>query len=155
MIQVRVRILDFSRQAVLERRPVALRPFLAKQIGLLARTLPESITVELSGADEECAVNADPTRLQQVVMNLAVNARDAWTTNWRGWKRWGWPAGCSSRRRSGSWRLCWRKRCAESDIPRLSRHGYRAPSRRCQRPLAGASRSASRCCSRMARGRTP
>ena len=77
MIQVRVRILDFSRQAVLERRPVALRPFLAKQIGLLARTLPESITVELSGADEECAVNADPTRLQQVVMNLAVNARDA------------------------------------------------------------------------------
>ncbi len=70
-------ILDFSRQAVLERRPVALRPFLAEQIALLARILPESIALELAGAGDDCAVSADPTRLQQVVMNLAVNARDA------------------------------------------------------------------------------
>ncbi len=70
-------ILDFGRQAVLERRPVALRPFLAEQIALLARTLPESIALELAGADDDCTVSADPTRLQQVVLNLALNARDA------------------------------------------------------------------------------
>ncbi|MCX6029381.1 MAG: PAS domain S-box protein, partial [Chloroflexi bacterium] len=70
-------ILDFSRHAVLERRPVALRPFLAEQIALLARTLPENIALELAGADDDCTVSADPSRLQQAVMNLAVNARDA------------------------------------------------------------------------------
>ena len=70
-------ILDFSRQAVLERRPVALRPFLTEQVALLARTLPESIALEWADAEDDCTVSVDPTRLQQVVMNLAVNARDA------------------------------------------------------------------------------
>ena len=44
---------------------------------LLARTLPESIQIDLSLGSGEYLVNADPTRLQQVIMNLAINARDA------------------------------------------------------------------------------
>ncbi|MGB3061411.1 MAG: PAS domain S-box protein, partial [Anaerolineae bacterium] len=70
-------LLDFSRRAVLERRPLDLGPLLKEQVKLLARTLPESIEVTLVCEPGEYVVLADPTRLQQMLMNLAVNARDA------------------------------------------------------------------------------
>jgi two-component system, cell cycle sensor histidine kinase and response regulator CckA len=70
-------VLDFSRRAVLERRPLRLGPFVAEQVELLARTLPESVTVSFADEDVDYTVSADPTRLQQVIVNLALNARDA------------------------------------------------------------------------------
>ena len=70
-------ILDFSRRAVLERRPMDLVTFLKEQVRLLERTLPESIKIDLTYGMGEHMVNADPTRMQQVIMNLALNARDA------------------------------------------------------------------------------
>ena len=70
-------ILDFSRRAVLERRPMDLVTFLKEQVRLLERTLPESIKINLTYGMGEHMVNADPTRMQQVIMNLALNARDA------------------------------------------------------------------------------
>jgi len=70
-------ILDFSRRAVLERRPMDLVTFLKEQVRLLERTLPESIKIDLMYGMGEHMVNADPTRMQQVIMNLALNARDA------------------------------------------------------------------------------
>jgi two-component system cell cycle sensor histidine kinase/response regulator CckA len=70
-------ILDFSRRAVLERRPLDLGPLLQEQVKLLERTLPETIAVNLACEPGEHVVLADPTRLQQMLMNLAVNARDA------------------------------------------------------------------------------
>ncbi len=70
-------LLDFSRRAVLERRPLDLGPLLKEQVELLARTLPETIQVTLACEPGEYVVLADPTRLQQMLMNLAVNARDA------------------------------------------------------------------------------
>ncbi len=94
-------ILDFSRQSVLERQALDLLPLLKEQVKLLERTLPENIEIELDygpalggaeGPDEASAllldstlfiVNADPTRIQQVFMNLAVNARDAMSTGGR------------------------------------------------------------------------
>jgi PAS domain S-box-containing protein len=70
-------ILDFSRRAVMERQPLDLVPFLKEQVKLLERTIPENVSINLSHGGEEYAVMADPTRLQQAVMNLALNARDA------------------------------------------------------------------------------
>ncbi|MCP4535767.1 MAG: PAS domain S-box protein, partial [Chloroflexi bacterium] len=70
-------ILDFSRRSVLERYPFDLLPFLKEQVHLLDRTLPESIIIKLDYGPDEYTVNADPTRMQQMVTNLAVNARDA------------------------------------------------------------------------------
>ena len=70
-------ILDFSRRAILERRPMDLIPFLKDIVKLLARTVPENIDIDLTHEDDMIIVNADPTRLQQAVMNLVVNARDA------------------------------------------------------------------------------
>ncbi|MFP4395006.1 MAG: PAS domain S-box protein [Anaerolineales bacterium] len=70
-------ILDFSRRAVLERRPLELLPLLKEQIKLFDRTFPDSITVRLAHDGKSYTVSADPTRIQQTLMNLAVNARDA------------------------------------------------------------------------------
>ncbi len=70
-------ILDFGRRSVMQRHPIDLIPFLRKWVKLFERTLPENITITLSFDGGDYFVNADPTHLQQVVMNLAVNARDA------------------------------------------------------------------------------
>jgi PAS domain S-box-containing protein len=70
-------ILDFSRRSTLERRPLDLVPLLNRQVELLQRTLPEHIEFAWQCSVEEILVLADATRLQQVMMNLAVNARDA------------------------------------------------------------------------------
>ena len=70
-------ILDFSRQSVFERQTLDLLPLLKEEVKLLRQALPENIEVALVAAPAEYFVLADPTRLQQLVMNLAVNARDA------------------------------------------------------------------------------
>ncbi len=70
-------ILDFSRRAVLERHPLDLAPFLTDQVNLLSHTLPETIRVSLDCEPGEHVALVDLTRMQQMVMNLAVNARDA------------------------------------------------------------------------------
>jgi CheY-like chemotaxis protein len=70
-------LLTFSRHSRSQKHSLALRPFLEEVIRLLKRTIPETIAVELRLAAENLVVHADATQLQQVVMNLAVNARDA------------------------------------------------------------------------------
>ncbi|MBS1248487.1 MAG: Sensor kinase CckA [Chloroflexi bacterium] len=70
-------MLDFSRSSVMEETQIDLLPFLKELEKLLERTLPETIKVTLRGELGEYFVNVDPTRMQQVFMNLAVNARDA------------------------------------------------------------------------------
>lgn len=70
-------ILDFSRHSVMERSNLDLLPFIKELDKLLGRVLPENIRMELVYQPGIYRVNADPTRLQQVFMNLALNARDA------------------------------------------------------------------------------
>jgi nitrogen-specific signal transduction histidine kinase/CheY-like chemotaxis protein len=70
-------VLDFSRRTALELRPMDLAPFIKETLKLLQRTLPESVQVSLSLEPGEYTVRADPARIQQVFMNLALNARDA------------------------------------------------------------------------------
>ncbi|MGC9397418.1 MAG: hybrid sensor histidine kinase/response regulator [Anaerolineae bacterium] len=73
-------ILDFSRRAILERKPFDLLPLLKEEVELLERILPENIAITLHyDADPRASyvLNGSPTAMQQVLMNLAVNARDA------------------------------------------------------------------------------
>ncbi|HNT77184.1 MAG TPA: PAS domain S-box protein [Anaerolineae bacterium] len=70
-------ILDFSRRAVLDRRPLDLVPFVKEQVKLWKHTLPENIHITLTCAEDAYIVNADLTRMQQMLINLVVNARDA------------------------------------------------------------------------------
>lgn len=70
-------ILDFSRRSMIERKPADLLPFVKKLLKLMERTLPESIDIKLTYNDEDYIVNADLVRLQQAIMNMAVNAQHA------------------------------------------------------------------------------
>lgn len=70
-------ILDFSRRSVIEKSALELSPFFKELENLLRRVLPESMALEFIHQPGNYLVNADPTSLQQVFMNLAVNARDA------------------------------------------------------------------------------
>ena len=70
-------ILDFSRRAVIERHPLDLLPLLKEQAQLLEHTLPENIVIRLGYGQGEYRADADLTSMRQMLMNLAVNARDA------------------------------------------------------------------------------
>ena len=70
-------ILDFGRKSIVERRPTDLLRFLREFERLLGRTLPAPIDVRIEAADSEYIVDADPGRMQQALLNLALNARDA------------------------------------------------------------------------------
>ncbi|MCK5635663.1 MAG: PAS domain S-box protein, partial [Anaerolineales bacterium] len=75
--QLTSQILDFSRKSVIEKRPIDIVSFLSETRDLLTRTLPENIILNLSSSNKRFVIDADPTRLQQIIMNLAINARDA------------------------------------------------------------------------------
>ena len=70
-------ILDFSRRSVMEQSSLDLLPFIKELDKMLRRVLPETISIRLSYQPGAYVVNADPTRLQQALMNLAANGRDA------------------------------------------------------------------------------
>jgi PAS domain S-box-containing protein len=70
-------ILDFSRRSVMQPQTLDLLSLLWEQVKLLERTLPENIEISVSHGRSPFLVNADPTRLAQVIMNLSINARDA------------------------------------------------------------------------------
>ncbi len=70
-------LLTFSRKMEPHLRRVDLNRELIKIKDILSRTLPKMITIQLETASNLPAVHADPSQVAQVVMNLAVNAKDA------------------------------------------------------------------------------
>ena len=70
-------VLDFSRRSMMETRPVNLAFFVEEVMDILQETLPENIQVKREVGSDNCTVEIDPTRIQQVIMNLALNSRDA------------------------------------------------------------------------------
>jgi signal transduction histidine kinase len=72
-------LLTFSRKQVLERRTVDLNVVIVDMSAMLKRLIGEHITVVTSLGRSGTHVNADRGQLEQVLLNLAVNARDAMT----------------------------------------------------------------------------
>jgi len=70
-------LLAFSKKQPLVTRVVNINHILRDAHSLLSRVLGEDIALETVLADEELMVLADSVRLEQVLMNLATNARDA------------------------------------------------------------------------------
>jgi two-component system, cell cycle sensor histidine kinase and response regulator CckA len=70
-------LLAFSRKQALEQRPIDLRQLVLEMRRLLGRVLGEQIRLQLDVPAELDAVLADPGQLEQVILNLGMNARDA------------------------------------------------------------------------------
>lgn len=71
-------ILDFSRRSVMEEHELDLIAFLEDLKKLISISLPENVNVQYQfNGQDHLMVEADPTRMQQVIMNLALNSRDA------------------------------------------------------------------------------
>ncbi len=71
------KLLAFSRREELRLRAVELPKLVADLTGMLRRLLPEHITLETSAPEEVGAVLVDPGAVEQVLLNLVTNARDA------------------------------------------------------------------------------
>lgn len=70
-------LLAFSRQQVLEPRVLSLEQVLLGMVKMLRRLLGEGVELSMLTQRRSSKINADPGQLEQIVMNLAVNARDA------------------------------------------------------------------------------
>ncbi|RMD47070.1 MAG: response regulator, partial [Alphaproteobacteria bacterium] len=70
-------LLAFSRRQRLEARPVEVTELIADMSHLLERVLDERVTLELDCPRALAPVLADRRQLEQILLNLAVNARDA------------------------------------------------------------------------------
>jgi len=71
------KLLAYSRKSVMERKPLALNKVVTEAATLLGRTLEETIEVACHCAAEDITVIGDAGMLNQVLLNLGVNARDA------------------------------------------------------------------------------
>lgn len=70
-------LLLFARRQAMEMQLINLNDSVIHLIGMLGRIIGEDIQITLRCADERMIVKADGGMLDQVLMNLAVNARDA------------------------------------------------------------------------------
>ena len=71
------KLLTFSRKQVIQARPLDLNAILLDFGKMLPRLLGEDITLNTMYAEKLPSIKADDGMIEQVVMNLAVNARDA------------------------------------------------------------------------------
>lgn len=70
-------LLAFSRKQILDPRVFDLGALVADMSKMLRRLIGEHIELNLVSSSSVCSIRADPGQIEQVVMNLCVNARDA------------------------------------------------------------------------------
>ena len=70
-------LLSFSRKGKLETRPVDVHRVVQEVVSLLERSIDRRIRIDLRLDAAQHTVDGDPSMLQNAVLNLAVNARDA------------------------------------------------------------------------------
>jgi PAS domain S-box-containing protein len=70
-------LLTFARGSEPQKGPVQPRHLLKEIVRLLQQTFPKNIQIHTKYSEQLDTVQADPSQLHQVLMNLSVNARDA------------------------------------------------------------------------------
>jgi PAS domain S-box-containing protein len=70
-------ILTFSRQTESAQKPLILQPFVKEVAKFLQTTLPDTVDIHLKVQAAGKAILADPTEIQQILMNLCTNAAQA------------------------------------------------------------------------------
>jgi two-component system, cell cycle sensor histidine kinase and response regulator CckA len=70
-------LLAFSRRQPIQAKVLNLNEIILGLERMLRRVIPEAVHMELSLPEDLGSVRADPGQMDQIVMNLAINARDA------------------------------------------------------------------------------
>jgi PAS domain S-box-containing protein len=70
-------LLSFSRKQILAMSLLDLNEVVAGFNDILQRTIRESIPIRLNLSSTPCPITADRTQMEQILLNLAVNAQDA------------------------------------------------------------------------------
>jgi len=70
-------LLTFSRKTATSPCPLDLNHQVTEVGSLLERTIPKMIKIELRLGEDLSIIQADPNQLEQIILNLVVNARDA------------------------------------------------------------------------------
>jgi signal transduction histidine kinase len=70
-------LLAFARKQLTEPQPVDLNQLIAHTSQLLTRLIQEDIVLDIKPAENLWIIQADPSQIEQIIINLAVNARDA------------------------------------------------------------------------------
>jgi len=70
-------LLAFARRQILAPRDVDMNQSVVETLSLLENVIGSNIEIKADLADDLAVVRADPTQLEQVIMNLCINARDA------------------------------------------------------------------------------
>jgi two-component system cell cycle sensor histidine kinase/response regulator CckA len=76
-------LLAFARRQILEPRSLALNQTVHDVLNLLDKVIGKDIEIKTDLAENLSAVRADPTQIEQVLMNLCINSRDAMPTGGR------------------------------------------------------------------------
>ena len=71
------RLLAFSRRQSLDPKPILANDLVDDMLDLLKRTLGETISVQTDFSADIASIEVDPNQLENALVNLAVNARDA------------------------------------------------------------------------------
>lgn len=71
------RLLTFSRKTLINPQPINLNQRIKELVKIFERTIPKMIQIQLTLDNNLATINADPIQMDQVLMNLTVNARDA------------------------------------------------------------------------------
>jgi two-component system, cell cycle sensor histidine kinase and response regulator CckA len=97
--QLTRQLLAFGRRQALDLKPISLADVLKDSQSMLRRLVGDGIEVVMKTAPDLWPIMADPGQIQQVLMNLAANARDAMPSGgkltaraWNHVQRWESPA---------------------------------------------------------------
>jgi len=75
--QIVSQVLTFARGVEGKKGPVQIRHLADEAVNIIKETFPKSIDIQSTVEKNLWTINADPTQIHQIIMNLAVNARDS------------------------------------------------------------------------------
>ena len=70
-------LLAFSRKQVLEKKVISVNTIIRDFLKIMKKMVGEDVIITTYLSEESCTIEADPGQIEQILMNMIINARDA------------------------------------------------------------------------------